>query len=230
MKPIIQAASRSKLSVGNLLAVLAICLLPLAGFLAYSPDAPALPALNDGPRVGQNVLMEDASYAYLDTAGVAYVTVGIYWPTIEYNEDQYANWPDSFVARAKSMGQEVNFQLVRSPVGSTSDNTGNDAWALRDDDGNLTACAKEEKADDTEGDDIGFFDNGENNISKCPMDPSNLDAYGDFIYALLDSYDGSSGHGQIHSISIENEPNAEAFFFEETTLRMTPMPGTGLMM
>lgn len=59
------------------------------------------------------------------------------------------------------------------------------------------------------------MDNGDNNIAKCPMDPSNLDAYGDFIYKVLDRYDGESGSGQIHSISVENEPNARDFFFEE---------------
>lgn len=197
------------------LTVLAICLLPLAGFLAFSPDVGGMLALGQDPELGMNVAYRDAADEYLDTAGVSYTTQGTSWTALEYHEDQYANWPDSSVQRANNHGIKVNFQITRSPVGKTAEDSTILQWALRDDNQELTDCAKEERADDDPDDEIGFVSDGSNGIAQCPPDPSNLDDFADLVYEILDRYDGSSGHGQIHSISITNEANAPAFFYEE---------------
>lgn len=75
----------------RIFAVLAVCLMPILAFLAYSEDIPALPTLNQdasmGTHWGIHVRSGDDVTAYLDTAGISAIRIGFRWQLIEKDGD-----------------------------------------------------------------------------------------------------------------------------------------------
>lgn len=90
-------------------------LLPVLGFLAYSPDMPAMLALNDNAGLGTHISynapgsIDDEVAAYLDSAGVSQVRFTLYWDDFENVEDSYTWFPmdlDNHILKLKQYGIE----------------------------------------------------------------------------------------------------------------------------
>lgn len=177
----------------RILTVLAICLLPILGFLAYSPDVPALPALGDGSRQAMNVSGFTNAMEELDTAGIEWVSFGIPWYEVEETRDSYDF--SGVKSKAQDMdnaGVKILVQFVRS-----------NHWVAVN-----TDCWYEETNDTASDDETGFYDLGNPSGTRCPPDDSELDEYAEIINMLLDSVP------EIDALSVENEPNDSVFFYE----------------
>lgn len=75
----------------KLLAVLAICLLPLAGFLAYSPDVPAMVSLGRTSSMGVGGIANSPYKDLADTAGIKWARHGVYWYKVQEDSADLAN-------------------------------------------------------------------------------------------------------------------------------------------